>query len=367
MDGFRAHLRRLRARSGGAAGGADLDRQRLLLHARRGRVGGRRRRALPGHLRARRLQPRDDDPGRAARCSTRTWSTCPTGSCSSCASRARTRSGSTTSSCSTTATSYDIRNALVVARAALPRPRRPGDQPAQPSLRQHGPRSTRRRSSGRSPPENWSGRVEVVSALDGRVTNRGVARYRQLEGRHLDPVSPADVRARGHRAEGADPPVEPLHRPGRPHPRLPRRRAGRRSSAACTRWRTTSSRSSPSTCAQGEPVRVEKMVAFYTSRDRAISEPLASAGESRRPLSRRSPRRSSATRAAWDELWEVCDMRAAAGTSACSSCCASTSPRPAGVLAPHGRPRRRRPGARPQRRGLPRARLLGRALRLSRS
>src|ERR671926_1289792 len=39
-------------------------------------------------------------------------------------------------------------------------------------------------------PENWSGKVEMISALDGRVTNRGVARYRQLEGRHLDPVSP---------------------------------------------------------------------------------------------------------------------------------------------------------------------------------
>ena len=26
-------------------------------------------------------------------------------------------------------------------------------------------------------PENWSGRVEVISSLDGRVTNRGVARY----------------------------------------------------------------------------------------------------------------------------------------------------------------------------------------------
>ena len=26
-------------------------------------------------------------------------------------------------------------------------------------------------------PENWSGKVEVISALDGRVTNRGVARY----------------------------------------------------------------------------------------------------------------------------------------------------------------------------------------------
>jgi trehalose/maltose hydrolase-like predicted phosphorylase len=39
-------------------------------------------------------------------------------------------------------------------------------------------------------PENWSGRIEVVTAIDGRVTNRGVARYAELEGRHLDPVSP---------------------------------------------------------------------------------------------------------------------------------------------------------------------------------
>jgi trehalose/maltose hydrolase-like predicted phosphorylase len=37
---------------------------------------------------------------------------------------------------------------------------------------------------------NWSGRVEIVSAIDGRVTNRGVVRYLELEGRHLDPVSP---------------------------------------------------------------------------------------------------------------------------------------------------------------------------------
>ena len=37
---------------------------------------------------------------------------------------------------------------------------------------------------------DWSGEVEVVSAIDGRVTNRGVERYLELEGRHLDPVSP---------------------------------------------------------------------------------------------------------------------------------------------------------------------------------
>src|SRR5215218_1282320 len=38
-------------------------------------------------------------------------------------------------------------------------------------------------------PENWSGRVEMVTVLDGRVTNSGVERYQELEGRHLNPVA----------------------------------------------------------------------------------------------------------------------------------------------------------------------------------
>jgi trehalose/maltose hydrolase-like predicted phosphorylase len=37
-------------------------------------------------------------------------------------------------------------------------------------------------------PENWSGRLRVRSELDGTVENKGVARYRDLSGRHLVPV-----------------------------------------------------------------------------------------------------------------------------------------------------------------------------------
>ena len=37
-------------------------------------------------------------------------------------------------------------------------------------------------------PENWSGRVEIRSAIDGRVINAGVERYRQLNGSHLAPL-----------------------------------------------------------------------------------------------------------------------------------------------------------------------------------
>ena len=37
-------------------------------------------------------------------------------------------------------------------------------------------------------PENWSGSMRVESGLDGRIINAGVARYRKLNNRHLEPV-----------------------------------------------------------------------------------------------------------------------------------------------------------------------------------
>ena len=156
-------------------------------------------------------------------------------------------------------------------------------------------------------PHNWSGRVEVVSALDGRVTNRNVVRYRELEGRHLDPVSP--------RTFG---------------PEVIALRVRTRQSilyvaeAARTRvFRGDEQLEPERTLYQMEdyiqqvlcfdvseegPVRVEKLVAFYRSRDRAISEPLAAAGKSatRYPSFAEALRRHSD---AWDELWRVCDMR----------------------------------------------------------
>ena len=42
-------------------------------------------------------------------------------------------------------------------------------------------------------PENWSGRIEVRSALDGRVVNAGVERYRGLNNKHLKPLGTAVI------------------------------------------------------------------------------------------------------------------------------------------------------------------------------
>lgn len=156
-------------------------------------------------------------------------------------------------------------------------------------------------------PENWSGRVEVISALDGRVSNSGVARYRQLEGRHLNPVSPRTLgpevialktetrqsnlyisQATRTRVFGGD-------------QQLP-------ASRTLYQMEDYIQQVLAFDLQQGAATRVEKMVAFYTSRDPAVSDTLARAAISaaRHDEFAGSFRRHSA---AWDELWRACDMR----------------------------------------------------------
>src|SRR3954447_13645184 len=154
--------------------------------------------------------------------------------------------------------------------------------------------------------ENWSGRVEVVSALDGRVTNRGVARYRALEGRHLDPVSPRTfgpecialkVQTRQSNLYVAEAARTTVHRGEEP---VEVKRTLYQTEDYIQQLLAFDVR-------QGEAVRLEKIVAFYTSKDHAISEPLGNAGTS----GRRYPGFAEALArhtAAWQELWRGCDM-----------------------------------------------------------
>ena len=155
-------------------------------------------------------------------------------------------------------------------------------------------------------PENWSGRVEVLSALDGRVVNRGVARYRALEGRHHDPQGPRlhapDVialktRTRQSRIEVAEAARTRIYRG---HEELAPTRVAHQTEDYIHQLLDFE-------VERGAPIHIEKMVAVYTSRDRAINEPLANAVKS----AVRYPRFTEALRDhqyAWQELWEVCDV-----------------------------------------------------------
>jgi trehalose/maltose hydrolase-like predicted phosphorylase len=191
-------------------------------------------------------------------------------------------------------------------------------------------------------PENWSGRVEVVSALDGRVTNNGVARYGQLEGRHLDPVGPrtfgSEVIALKVQTRQSNLYISQAART---------RVFGGRGPLAVERglyqMEDYIQQVLGFDVGQGAAVRVEKMVAFYTSRDRAISDTLVKAGTSAlryADFGEAFARHASA----WDELWHECDVHVPGDDRVqlllrlhichiLQVCCRNTADRDAGVPA----------------------------------
>jgi alpha,alpha-trehalase len=158
--------------------------------------------------------------------------------------------------------------------------------------------------------ENWSGFLEIRSALDGTVTNSGVDRYRAMGTVHLSPVdegaednlmwlevqtTQSHVRiacaARTRLFQGGQPlPVEPLNRrdPGYVEQHF----------AAEVR--------------EGEELIIEKVAAIFTSRDMAISEPLwearkwagTMAGDFDALLDRHAQ--------AWSDLWGRSSIRVGA-------------------------------------------------------
>jgi trehalose/maltose hydrolase-like predicted phosphorylase len=156
-------------------------------------------------------------------------------------------------------------------------------------------------------PENWSGRVEVVTAIDGRVSNAGVARYRQLEGRHLNPVAPRTL----------GPEVVALKAETRQSnlyiSQAARTRVFRGDRLVQVERRLYQMEDYIQQVLafdvrQDEPIRVEKLVTFFTSRDPAVSDTLVKAATS---VARHTDFGASFERhaAAWEELWRVCDVR----------------------------------------------------------
>jgi alpha,alpha-trehalase len=154
---------------------------------------------------------------------------------------------------------------------------------------------------------NWSGSVEVVSALDGGVINDGVERYRGLGGCHLEPLESdavgddgilLKVRTRQSRLEIA---LAARTRAYRDDQRLdlePCLDSEPDYIAHIFRLRLES----------GGPVTVEKLAALYSSRDPAISE----CGLEARKAIERGPRFGDLLAGhalIWHQLWRRFDLQ----------------------------------------------------------
>jgi alpha,alpha-trehalase len=150
-------------------------------------------------------------------------------------------------------------------------------------------------------PENWSGRLQIRSLLDGNVSNSGVARYRALAGEHLTAIETA----------GVDDETVTLQAQTKSSHILVAQAARTRlcrNGAAVAAGRTLLKEPAlvgHEFCAElgeEESVSIEKVVALYTSRDSALSDPSHAA---RRAVGRAPSFNELLDRhvLAWHQLW----------------------------------------------------------------
>jgi len=154
--------------------------------------------------------------------------------------------------------------------------------------------------------ENWSGRITVKSALDGSVVNAGVKRYQQLSSKHLDTVSMGSVNSDGiylvvqtnqSRIQVSEAARTQLFIRGR-----------KLQSDILTYQEKESIRQELSfELEKGRPVKVEKIVALYTSKDSATSESSLAARQEISRCGRFKELLESHLRS-WRFLWRRCDV-----------------------------------------------------------
>lgn len=155
-------------------------------------------------------------------------------------------------------------------------------------------------------PENWSGKIQIRSALDGTVINSGVPRYRELSSIHLQPLEKGRfddesiylrvqanqsktrmVQAARTRAYSGDKEI--------PVEREYFRKVGYVAHLFDLE------------CHKNETVRIEKIVSLFSSRDRAITEPVLEARNALSDAGTFDVLLESHAHA-WAELWHRCDI-----------------------------------------------------------
>ena len=151
-------------------------------------------------------------------------------------------------------------------------------------------------------PENWSGAVEIRSGIDGRVTNSNVAEDRLLAHRHLRTVRSS------HDGDG---PMWLEAATTWSHVHIgvaARSRLDDIGSRHIIRGVDAIAEEIVLAADEGQPVRLEKVVAIHTTRDAAVGEPVAAALASLADAGS-FDEIASAHERAWRHLWERCGLR----------------------------------------------------------
>lgn len=154
-------------------------------------------------------------------------------------------------------------------------------------------------------PGNWTGRLQIRSALDGRVRNAGVKRYQQLRSDHLDALLSQPVGEDGIAL------VVRTNQSQLTIAQAARTQLFRQATGVTLECTTQTApgyvaQDMAVTVAPGETVTVEKIAALFTSRDPAVSECRLAAKQAIRHAERFTPLVGQHAQA-WQRAWELCD------------------------------------------------------------
>ncbi|WP_299708516.1 glycosyl hydrolase family 65 protein [uncultured Pontibacter sp.] len=155
-------------------------------------------------------------------------------------------------------------------------------------------------------PINWSGEIELRAALDGRVINSGVSRYRELASEHLETLTQGQhndetiylvVQTTQSKTRMAQVARTQVFFNGQASGMLPQTKI--EEGYVEHEFKLQAS--------EGQPLRLEKSVLIYTSRDWATSEPLLDActNSGRQGTFEESLEEH---KRAWQRLWNRCDL-----------------------------------------------------------
>ena len=150
-------------------------------------------------------------------------------------------------------------------------------------------------------PENWSGRMEVRSGIDGAVTNSNVAEDRLLANRHFETTRTGDDGPETVWLEAATT-WSQVHVAVAARARLDGASARRLVDGA-----DAVAHELVFDVSEGEPVRLDKVAAVHTSRDLAVGEPVAAALASLADAGSFDDL-ATAHEQAWRHLWERCGL-----------------------------------------------------------
>ncbi len=155
-------------------------------------------------------------------------------------------------------------------------------------------------------PENWSGSITLRSSLDGTVVNYGVPRYRELNSRHLTPISVSEAGGAINLQVQTVTSKVRIYMQARHSFFAEGKRIKAERQVVHDVGLISEQIAFP--VAQGKDYKLEKIVSLYTSKDRDVTDPQAASRASLRENPSFSQLRDAHQRT-WRDLWDRADIR----------------------------------------------------------